>query len=239
MTFCYLLILSFSTDNFFRFIVETRKSTAELYPSATLHELLCGLLRYMRSKNPFCPNFLDKKGNRLKPLQGTLDSYFHRLHSERVGRKTKQAEIITSNEEEQLWMKGVMTTTSTTGLQNATLFVVGKMFWLQGAMYLPKISTGHHSPASGHSYSGTTLFFTRSCKTSVPILGYIFVVDIFVFCVLQLRKVTARSKRKRSILRSTMFTSDTTYPWYTSIPLGKHALQSKLKNVCRGWNQWS
>ena len=30
------------------------------------------------------------------------------------------------------------------------------------------------------------------------------------------------------------YTSDPTCPWYTSVPLGKHTLQSKLKNVCRG-----
>ena len=58
-----------------------------------LATLLCGLLRYMRSKNPACPNFLDKQDNRFKSLQGTLDSYFHRLHSEGVGR-TKHAEIM-------------------------------------------------------------------------------------------------------------------------------------------------
>ena len=28
------------------------------------------------------------------------------------------------------------------------------------------------------------------------------------------------------------FTSDPTCPWYTSLPLGKHTLQSKLKNMC-------
>ena len=28
------------------------------------------------------------------------------------------------------------------------------------------------------------------------------------------------------------YTSDPTCPWYTSVPLGKHTLQSKLKNMC-------
>ena len=44
-----------------KFIVETRKSSGELYPPVTLHQLLCGILRYMRRNNPSCPNFLDKK----------------------------------------------------------------------------------------------------------------------------------------------------------------------------------
>ena len=33
-----------------KFIVETRKSSGELYPPVTLHQLLCGILRYMRRK---------------------------------------------------------------------------------------------------------------------------------------------------------------------------------------------
>ena len=57
-----------------RFVVEARKSTGEHYPPATLHQLLCGILRHMRSKNPGCPNFLDKD-TRFRHLYGTLDSY--------------------------------------------------------------------------------------------------------------------------------------------------------------------
>ena len=59
-----------------RYVVETRKSNGDYYPPKTLHQLLCGLLRHMRSVNPGCPNFLDKKDSRFKPLQGTMDSIF-------------------------------------------------------------------------------------------------------------------------------------------------------------------
>ena len=68
-----------------RFIVVTRKSNGERYPPSPLHQLLCGLLRSMREKNPECPNFLDKKDVRFKHIQGTLDAYFHKLHSEGIG----------------------------------------------------------------------------------------------------------------------------------------------------------
>ena len=72
-----------------RFVVETRKSNGEAYPPATLHQLLCGVLRHMRDCNPGCPNFLDKKDSRFKQLHGTLDSYFHDLHCEGIGRQVK------------------------------------------------------------------------------------------------------------------------------------------------------
>ena len=93
-----------------RFVVETRKSNGELYPPATLHQLLCGILRHTRSKNPTCPNFLDKKDSRFRDLHGTLDSYFHKLHSDGVGTQTKHAETISCSEEDKLWSEGVMDT---------------------------------------------------------------------------------------------------------------------------------
>ena len=72
-----------------KFIVETRKSNGEHYPPSSLHQLLCGILRYMREHNPECPNFLDKQDNQFKKIQGTLDAYFHKLHSDGIGRHTR------------------------------------------------------------------------------------------------------------------------------------------------------
>ena len=69
-----------------KFIIETRKANGEVYPPSTLHQLLCGILRLIREHNPECPNFLDKSDNRFRHLQGTLDSYFHKLHSQGIGR---------------------------------------------------------------------------------------------------------------------------------------------------------
>ena len=83
-----------------RFVIETRKANGEIYPPSTLHQLLCGILRFMH--NPECPNFLDKSDNRLRRLQGTLDSYFHKLHSEGIGRHVMHAETISADEENQL-----------------------------------------------------------------------------------------------------------------------------------------
>ena len=63
------------------------------------YQLLCGVLRHMHSKNPACLNFLDI---RFSQLHKTLDPYFHKLQSEGMGRQTKNAEVVTSNEEDQL-----------------------------------------------------------------------------------------------------------------------------------------
>ena len=91
-----------------RFIVETRKSNGKPYPPSILYQLLFGLLRHMRDNNPLCPNFLKKKDPRFKLLHNTLDAYFNKLHSDGIGRKTKHAEVISVEEETQLWDSGVM-----------------------------------------------------------------------------------------------------------------------------------
>ena len=43
-----------------QFVVEARKSNGENYPPATLHQILCGIMRHMREITPDCPNFLNK-----------------------------------------------------------------------------------------------------------------------------------------------------------------------------------
>ena len=84
------------------------KHKTQLYPPAPIHRLLCSILRHMRSKNPSCLNFLDKKDCRFKQLHGTLDAYFHKLHSQGVGRQTNHANILTSEDEDRLWSTGVL-----------------------------------------------------------------------------------------------------------------------------------
>ncbi len=92
-----------------KFIVETRKTNGAQYLPATLHSLLCGILRCMRESNPVgCPNFLDKKDTRFRPLQRTLDYDFNKLHSGSVGRKVKHAETISLEEEDKIWRSGFM-----------------------------------------------------------------------------------------------------------------------------------
>ena len=56
----------------------------------------------------------------------------HKLHSEGVGRHVKHAETISVDEENQLWDRGVLNTTTPRGLQNAVFYVIGKMFCLRG-----------------------------------------------------------------------------------------------------------
>ena len=87
---------------------------------------------YTREHNPECPNFLDKQDNWFKKIQGTLDAYFHKLHSDGIGRHTRHADTVSSTEENQLWETGVLNSNTPKGLQNAVFYTIGKMFCRRG-----------------------------------------------------------------------------------------------------------
>ena len=91
-----------------QFVVEVQCSDGESYPASTLYQLLAGLLRYARSKTKDFPNFMDKKDMRFSELSGTCESVAHQLREQGVGANIKQAEVITPEEEEQLWNSGAM-----------------------------------------------------------------------------------------------------------------------------------
>ena len=226
-----------------RFVVETRKSNGEPYPPATLHQLLCGILRYMRNKNPACPNFLDKKDSRFRDLHGTLDSYFHKLHSEGIGRQTKHAETISCSEEDKLWSEGVMDTKTPIGLQNAAFFVVGKMFCLRGGQehrglrlsQLKRFDNKYvYYENTSKNRNGT--FKQLRVKNKVvplhpcPEAGErcpVFVLDKYI------SKLPVEAKEKDLFyVRPLEKTSSVNKPWYSSVPVGKHSLQAKMKHMC-------
>ena len=64
----------------------------------------------MRSINPGCPNFLEKKDSRFKELHGVMDSHFHQIHSTGIGRDVKHASVLTQDDEEKLWKRVVIGT---------------------------------------------------------------------------------------------------------------------------------
>ena len=86
-------------------MAETRKQDGSEYPPKILYQLLAGLLRDMRSRKPNCCNFLDPDDHRFEELHNGIDNLFRELRSSEVGSDTKSAEVITKDEEVQLWEK--------------------------------------------------------------------------------------------------------------------------------------
>ena len=114
------------------FVVETRKVNGEPYPPATLHNILSGILRYMRTLDAKCPNILNKDDPYFKTLSNTMDSLFRKLRKEGFGCDKKHAKPFTKEEEEQLWATGAIGVSDPLSLLRAVFYYNGKNFCLRG-----------------------------------------------------------------------------------------------------------
>ena len=223
-----------------RFVVETRKSNGEAYPPATLHQLLCGVLRYMRDCNPGCPNFLDKKDGRFKQLY-----FFHDLHSEGTGRQVKHTETISVEEENQLWERGVLDCKTPRGLQNAVFYTIGKMFCLRGGQehralklsQLQRCADDRYIYYENVSKNRNGSFKQLHVKSKVvpvyacPEAGERCPVHILDQYISRLPE-EAKEKDLFYVRPLEKMPLEPSKAWYSSVPLGKHTLQQKVKKMC-------
>ena len=226
------------------FIVEARKANGENYPPATLHVILCGILRHMREFTPDCPNFLDKGDRRFEKLHGTLDAHFHDLHSRGIGRQVHHAEVITVEEEDQLWDSGVCGLNNPVALQNAAFYVVGKMFCLRGGVEHRELKLSQLNRLSGPE---RYIYIENVSKTrngsfkqlhlknkEVPIYACpevgercpVYILDKYISKLppnnnlFYLRPLDKTPKSDEQ-------------PWYSAVPVGKNTLAGKIKKMCQ------
>ena len=113
-----------------KFVAEVRRADGQKYTPRTIHQILSGLLRYMRSINTDCPNILNR--SRFKAIDGACDNIFRGLRKEGIGAKVKHTPIITVDEEKLLWDSDVLNVTTPLGLLRAVFFYVGKVCCLRG-----------------------------------------------------------------------------------------------------------
>ena len=105
-----------------KFIAEARRTDGQKYTPRTIHQILSGLLRYMRSVSDSCPNILDKNDARFKNIQRSCETVFRGLHKE--GWDYKHAPIISTEEEIQMWDAKVLYVSTPKGLLNAVFFML-------------------------------------------------------------------------------------------------------------------
>ena len=117
--------------NLCRFVLETRNSNGQPYPPATIRSLLSGLSRILKSnKAPF--SIFNKEDTRFRDLQLTLDSMSSELHKKGIGAARNSASVITEEDENTLWAKGALGTSSPQILQHTIFFYIGLHFCLRG-----------------------------------------------------------------------------------------------------------
>ena len=115
-----------------RFACETRTVAGEKYPATTVFSLLSGLLHRTRAIDPDCPNFMDMKDARFREVDSIIDSYFRELHESGVGAEVKRTCVITKEEENALWEKGVWGVDMPETLLRIVFYYNGKNLCLWG-----------------------------------------------------------------------------------------------------------
>ena len=114
------------------FVTEARKSDGTKYPAKSLYQILCGILHFMRKRDPCAPNFLDQKDGRFRELIGTCESVFRILRQSGIGANPQKAAAISKEEENILWETGILSCSMPKSLQRAVFFYMGKDFCLRG-----------------------------------------------------------------------------------------------------------
>ena len=111
-----------------RFVLEVRKQSGEEYPDESLYEMLISLQIYLSSKGKEY-KFLDDDA--FIPLKNTLDSKMKELSSAGKRVQRRKAQIITYEEEQLMWEKGVLGSDTPSKLMDTLVYLFGLHFALR------------------------------------------------------------------------------------------------------------
>ena len=110
------------------FVLEARKKDGTVYPPNSLHHLVAGLMRYLRNSGRAIDVFRDAQ---FSDFRASLDAEMKRLQSAGVGSQKRQAEVITRQEEDRMWEKGLLGDTTPQSLLDSMVFYNGLCFALR------------------------------------------------------------------------------------------------------------
>ena len=112
-----------------RFILEVRKKNGSEFPANSVHHICCGLMRHLRWNGQATIDFF--KDEQFVNFRASLDSEMKRLQSNGTGLKKRQAEVLTEDEEDLLWKKGLLGDKTPQALLNTIIFYNGLYFALR------------------------------------------------------------------------------------------------------------
>ena len=137
-----------------------------------------------------------------------------------------------------------MDTTTPTGLQNAAFFVVGKMFCLRGGqehrgLQLSQLKRFEDKYVYYKNASKNRNDSFKQLRVKNKIVPLYLCLEAGECCPVHIldkyiskSPSEARKKDLFYIQPLEKVTSEPDKPWYSSVPLGKHNIHSKTKNIC-------
>ena len=230
-----------------RFITEVRRKDGKPYPPRSVHQLLAGLQRFMLSKKPDAPKFLDRKDPRFRDIHGTCESIYRQLHQQGVGTEVRHAAIITAEEEEALWISGVIGCTTPKNLQRAVFFYIGKRFCIRGGEEQRRLGPSQFirttepdcftyvEHGSKNRNAGPQQLSLENKEVPCPATPedtpkcLVFLLDFY------LAKLPdyAFSRDILYLRPKSTPPQDSEEPWYENVPVGRNTLGNMVKEMCR------
>ena len=169
-----------------------------------------------------------------------------KLHSEGLGTKVKSADVFTEEDEQLLWRSGILSLKDPKSLQNAAFYTVGKMFCLRGGvehralklsqfkrMTDPDRYTYYENVSKNHNGSFKNLHVKHKVVPlyACPEAGDRCPVRILDEYISKLPQ-DALAKDLFYVRPLEKLPSSLSAPWYSSVLIGKHTLNQKVKNMC-------
>lgn len=226
------------------FIAETRKVNGEPYPPKSLHLLLSGLQCHMKSFNKErAPNIFAKNDPAFTRLHQTMDSLYRKLRASGVGAQKCSTETFTKEEENQLWVCGVLGIDNPTSLLRAVFFNNGKIFCLRGGEEHRNLRLSQfRRNENGYTYTENAsknrsggLAQLRVKNKCVEILENPEAGDRCPCRLLDLYidKLPMEAKDKDLFYVRPVEKPKQGAAWYYSIPIGRNKLAQMVPEMCR------
>ena len=226
------------------YVQETKKESGELYPATTLRSLLSGIQRVLHAnKVPF--NLFDKSDLRFRDLHNTLDSVSASLLKKGIGADVNHAAVLSIEDENAMWEKGVVGDSTPWQLLRAAFLTVGLHFSLRGGQEHRdlKVSQFRRVPTSGYDANTHYVYIECGSKNRQGRFSETGqknkVVRAFAQpglerCpVLILDKFLSKlpSGCKDFYMQPFINTPDPEKPWFKNIPVGVNPLRNMMSKI--------
>ncbi|XP_063398361.1 uncharacterized protein LOC134683169 isoform X1 [Mytilus trossulus] len=160
-------------DLLIKFIHEVRNSAGAPYPPNSIRSLIAGFQRIFRRSGWTNLSLFDSTKKEFSKFHKALDERCIELIKQGIGVKKKQAQMITDQQEQVLWDKGVFSLDMSWGLLYAVYFYTCKVFCVGPSYELWKLRVSQFS--FGEDETGKYVQFTSrivSSKKYKPVKQY-------------------------------------------------------------------
>lgn len=222
-----------------KFLVEARNKEGKMYSLCSLHGIMCGILRYMREKNLYTPNFMDKHDPQFKELHVLMNTTFANLREHGVRIYRKEIPVITLERENELWERRIMGTDTPISLQRAVFYTIGKTFFIKGGLehraLKPSQFTRERNP-DGYTFTDTGRGSKNSghchkvfANSSAGIRCLVYLLDLYF------SKLPSYAYDKDILYlrpKASFLPKENRAPWYEAFPVGREKLRTMTHDMC-------